>query len=214
MKSFKNILTKNVSKLFSLLLIGVMSLSSSIVYADTEDEISSGIYTLSNETKYLDENEVGTSMSRAYTDEIMTLEKREGKTYYTVGLSGAQYMTDHKIFVNDESIEFEKIEENTEEGTLKLKFEVSHPEDKILIQMYVDAMGRNVEYELVPKLDSLELVEAIEDPEPVVEESTEDKNVDTEVKTSSEQSPMNMSLISGVVILAIAIIFFIFKKKK
>ncbi len=214
MKSFKNKLMSKVSTLFSLILIGILSLSSSIVHADSKDEISSGIYTLKNDTNYEDGNEIGMSMSRSYTDEDMTLEKRSDKIYYTLGLSGAQYMNNHRILVNDESVEYEKVEENTEEGTLKLKFEVSDPEDKIVIQMYVDAMGRDVEYELIPKLDTIELVEAIEE-EPKVEENVEESdNTDSQVKDTSEKTSNNIPLIGGVVILAVAIILFMVKKKK
>lgn len=214
MKSFKNKLMSKVSTLFSLILIGILSLSSSIVHADSKDEISSGIYTLKNDTNYEDGNEIGMSMSRSYTDEDMTLEKRSDKIYYTLGLSGAQYMNNHRILVNDESVEYEKVEENTEEGTLKLKFEVSDPEDKIVIQMYVDAMGRDVEYELIPKLDTIELVEAIEE-EPKVEENAEESdNTDSQVKDTSEKTSNNIPLIGGIVILAVAVIFFMVKKKK
>ena len=178
------------------------------------DEISSGIYTLKNDTNYEDGNEIGMSMSRSYTDEDMTLEKRSDKIYYTLGLSGAQYMNNHRILVNDESVEYEKVEENTEEGTLKLKFEVSDPEDKIVIQMYVDAMGRDVEYELIPKLDTIELVEAIEE-EPKVEENVEESdNTDSQVKDTSEKTSNNIPLIGGIVILAVAVILFMVKKKK
>lgn len=214
MKSFKNKLMSKVSTLFSLILIGILSLSSSIVHADSKDEISSGIYTLKNDTNYEDGNEIGMSMSRSYTDEDMTLEKRSDKIYYTLGLSGAQYMNNHRILVNDESVEYEKVEENTEEGTLKLKFEVSDPEDKIVIQMYVDAMGRDVEYELIPKLDTIELVEAIEE-EPKVEENVEESdNTDSQVKDTSEKTSNNIPLIGGIVILAVAVILFMVKKKK
>ena len=214
MKSFKNKLMSKVSTIFSLILIGILSLSSNIVHADSKYEISSGIYTLKNDTNYEDGNEIGMSMSRSYTDEDMTLEKRSDKIYYTLGLSGAQYMNNHRILVNDESVEYEKVEENTEEGTLKLKFEVSDPEDKIVIQMYVDAMGRDVEYELIPKLDTIELVEAIEE-EPKVEENAEESdNTDSQVKDTSEKTSNNIPLIGGIVILAVAVIFFMVKKKK
>lgn len=214
MKSFKNKLMSKVSTLFSLILIGILSLSSSIVHADSKDEISSGIYTLKNDTNYEDGNEIGMSMSRSYTDEDMTLEKRDGKIYYTLGLSGAQYMNNHRVLVNDESVKYEKVEENTEEGTIKLKFEVSDPKDKIVIQMYVDAMGRDVEYELIPKLDTIELVEAIEE-EPKVEENVEESdNTDSQVKDTSEKTSNNIPLIGGIVILAVAVILFMVKKKK
>lgn len=213
MKSFKNKLISKVSTIFSLILIGILSISLNIVHADSKDEISSGIYTLKNDTNYEDGNEIGMSMSRSYTDEDMTLEKRNDKIYYTLGLSGAQYMNNHRVLVNDESVEYEKVEENTEAGTVELKFEVSDPEDKIVIQMYVDAMGRDVEYELIPKLDTIELIEAIEEPK-VEETSDESDNTDSQVKDASEETSINIPLIGGVVILAVAIIFFMVKKKK
>lgn len=221
MKSFKYISKSKISKLFSLFLIGIMTLTSNFAYADNNDEIASGIYTLTNETKYLDGNEIGDSMARSYTDENMTLEKRDGKIYYTVGLSGAQYMDNHRILINDESVEFEKVEENSEEGTIKLRFEVTNPDDTILIQMYVDAMGRDVEYQLIPNLDSLELVEAFEEftPEETKEvetssEDTESENAETQVKESSQNNSSNVMIIGVVVILAVVIIFVLFKRKK
>lgn len=219
MKSFKNILQNKITKLFSLLLIGIMTLTSNFVYADNNDEIASGIYTLTNDTKYLDGNEIGDSMARSYTDEDMTFEKRDGKIYYTVGLSGAQYMNNHRILVNDENVEFEKVEENSEEGTIKLKFEVTNPDDTILIQMYVDAMGRDVEYQLIPNLDSLELVEAFEESiseenEEVESLSEDTENVETQVEESSQNSSSNIMIIGVVVILAVVIIFVLFKRKK
>ncbi len=221
MKSFKYISKSKISKLFSLFLIGIMALTSNFAYADNNNEIASGIYTLANETKYLDGNEIGDSMARSYTGENMTLEKRDGKIYYTVGLSGAQYMDNHRIFINDESVEFEKVEENSEEGTIKLRFEVTSPDDNILIQMYVDAMGRDVEYQLIPNLDSLELVEAFEEstPEETKEvetssEDTESENTETQVKESSQNNSSNVMIIGVVVILAIVIIFVLFKRKK
>lgn len=218
MKSFKYISKSKISKLFSLFLIGIMTLTSNFAYADNNDEIASGIYTLTNETKYLDGNEIGDSMARSYTDENMTLEKRDGKIYYTVGLSGAQYMDNHRILINDESVEFEKVEENSEEGTIKLRFEVTNPDDTILIQMYVDAMGRDVEYQLIPNLDSLELVEAFEESKPEETENssedTESENAETQVKESSQNNSSNVMIIGVVVILAVVIIFVLFKRKK
>lgn len=218
MKSFKYISKSKISKLFSLFLIGIMALTSNFAYADNNDEIANGIYTLTNETKYLDGNEIGDSMARSYTDENMTLEKRDGKIYYTVGLSGAQYMDNHRILINDESVEFEKVEENSEEGTIKLRFEVTNPDDTILIQMYVDAMGRDVEYQLIPNLDSLELVEAFEESKPEETENssedTESENAETQVKESSQNNSSNVMIIGVVVILAVVIIFVLFKRKK
>ena len=75
-------------------------------------------------------------------------------------------------------------------------------------------MGRDVEYELIPKLDTIELVEAIEEEPKVEETSVESDKTDSQVKDASEKTSINIPLIGGVVILAIAVIFFMVKKKK
>lgn len=161
MKLFTNKFTTKLSKLFALALITILTLSTSSAFADSN--IKDGRYTLTNDTKYLDNNEVGDSMSRSYTDKNMTLEKKDGKIYYTVGFSGAQYMENHRIYVNGSSVSIQKVAENTSAGTLKLKFKVNKPSDTILIKFYVDPMGRDVEYQLIPNLNSLSLVESYEE---------------------------------------------------
>lgn len=161
MKLFTNKFTIKLSKLFALALITILTLSTSSAFADSN--IKDGRYTLTNDTKYLDNNEVGDSMSRSYTDKNMTLEKKDGKIYYTVGFSGAQYMDNHRIYVNGSNVSIQKVAENTSAGTLKLKFKVNKPSDTILIKFYVDPMGRDVEYQLIPNLNSLSLVESYEE---------------------------------------------------
>jgi heme-binding NEAT domain protein len=161
MKLFTNKFTTKLSKLFALALITILTLSTSSAFADSN--IKDGRYTLTNDTKYLDNNEVGDSMSRSYTDKNMTLEKKDGKIYYTVGFSGAQYMENHRIYVNGSSVSIQKVAQNTSAGTLKLKFKVNKPSDTILIKFYVDPMGRDVEYQLIPNLNSLSLVESYEE---------------------------------------------------
>lgn len=182
MKLFTNKFTTKLSKLFALALITILTLSTSSAFADSN--IASGRYTLTNDTKYLDNNEVGDSMARSYTDKNMTLEKKDGKIYYTVGFSGAQYMENHRIYVNGSSVSIQKVAENTSAGTLKLKFKVNKPSDTILIKFYVDPMGRDVEYQLIPNLNSLSLVESYE--EAKTESKTEStNNSKTESKAES-----------------------------
>ena len=180
MKLFTNKFTIKLSKLFALALITILTLSTSSAFADSN--IKDGRYTLTNDTKYLDNNEVGDSMSRSYTDKSMTLEKKDGKIYYTVGFSGAQYMENHRIYVNGSSVSIQKVAENTSAGTLKLKFKVNKPSDTILIKFYVDPMGRDVEYQLIPNLNSLSLVESYE------ETKTESKKEESTTTSSSNKT--------------------------
>ena len=70
-----NKFTNKLSKLFALALVTILTLSTGSAFADSN--IANGRYTLTNDTKYLDNNEVGDSMSRSYTDKSMTLEKKE-----------------------------------------------------------------------------------------------------------------------------------------
>ena len=180
MKLFTNKFTTKLSKLFALALITILTLGTNSAFADSN--IKDGRYTLTNDTKYLDNNEVGDSMSRSYTDKNMTLEKKEGKIYYTVGFSGAQYMENHRIYVNGSSVSIQKVAENTSAGTLKLKFKVNKPSDTILIKFYVDPMGRDVEYQLIPNLNSLSLVESYE------ETKTESKKEESTTTSSSNKT--------------------------
>ena len=180
MKLFTNKFTIKLSKLFALALITILTLSTSSAFADSN--IKDGRYTLTNDTKYLDNNEVGDSMSRSYTDKNMTLEKKDGKIYYTVGFSGAQYMENHRIYVNGSNVSIQKVAENTSAGTLKLKFKVNKPNDTILIKFYVDPMGRDVEYQLIPNLNSLSLVESYE------ETKTESKKEERTTTSSSNKT--------------------------
>lgn len=180
MKLFTNKFTTKLSKLFALALITILTLSTSSAFADSN--IKDGRYTLTNDTKYLDNNEVGDSMSRSYTDKNMTLEKKDGKIYYTVGFSGAQYMDNHRIYVNGSNVSIQKVAENTSAGTLKLKFKVNKPSDTILIKFYVDPMGRDVEYQLIPNLNSLSLVESYE------ETKTESKKEESTTTSSSNKT--------------------------
>ena len=53
----------------------------------------------------------------------MTLEKSDGKWYYTVKFSGTNYMNNHRICLNGEEIDVETLNENTDENTIEFKFE-------------------------------------------------------------------------------------------
>ena len=168
MKKIKNII---FVAMFSLIM-AVQTISSS---AAELSELQSGIYDIKNDVYH--EQEIGMSMARQYLSEDMTLEKEDGKWYYIVSFSGTNYMNQHRILIDEKEVEFEVLEENEENHTIKLKFETTKLSPDLSTQIYVDAMGRDVEFDIIPKEDTLNLVQAIEEPKEEVkaESTSEDK---------------------------------------
>ena len=168
MKKIKNIL---FVAMFSLIM-AVQTISAS---AAELSELQSGIYDIKNDVYH--EQEIGMSMARQYLSEDMTLEKEDGKWYYIVSFSGTNYMNQHRILIDEKEVEFEVLEENEEDHTIKLKFETTKLSPDLSTQIYVDAMGRDVEFDIIPKEDTLNLVQAIEEPKEEVkaESTSEDK---------------------------------------
>ena len=172
MKKIKNIL---FVAMFSLIM-AVQTISSS---AAELSELQSGIYDIKNDVYH--EQEIGMSMARQYLSEDMTLEKEDGKWYYIVSFSGTNYMNQHRILIDEKEVEFEVLEENEENHTIKLKFETTKLSPDLSTQIYVDAMGRDVEFDIIPKEDTLNLVQAIEEPKEEVkaESTSEDKEANS-----------------------------------
>lgn len=209
MKKIKNIFFVCI---FSL----IMGAQAIVANAAQLSELQSGIYEISNDVYH--EQEIGMNMARTYVDENMTLEKSEGKWYYTVKFSGTNYMENHRISINDELVDTEVVNENSEENTIELKFETDSITPDLEAQIYVDAMGRDVEFGIIPKEETLNLVQAIEEVVEVVEaESTEDTNEETsneEAEQKSEKSS-NKSIFIGIgAVIALAILVVVIRRVK
>lgn len=209
MKKIKNIFFVCI---FSL----IMGAQAIVANAAELSELQSGIYEISNDVYH--EQEIGMNMARTYVDENMTLEKSEGKWYYTVKFSGTNYMENHRISINDELVDTEVVNENSEENTIELKFETDSITPDLEAQIYVDAMGRDVEFGIIPKEETLNLVQAIEEVVEVVEaESTEDTNEETsneEAEQKSEKSS-NKSIFIGIgAVIALAILVVVIRRVK
>ena len=209
MKKIKNIFFVCI---FSLI-IGAQAI---VANAAELSELQSGIYEISNDVYH--EQEIGMNMARTYVDENMTLEKSEGKWYYTVKFSGTNYMENHRISINDELVDTEVVNENSEENTIELKFETDSITPDLEAQIYVDAMGRDVEFGIIPKEETLNLVQAIEEVVEVVEaESTEGANEETsneEAEQKSEKSS-NKSIFIGIgAVIALAILVVVIRRVK
>lgn len=201
----------NIAKLFSLAIVSIMALSSGFAYADEIKTIESGIYQLNNDVNY-DGAEIGMTMARSYTNEVMDLEYTKEKKSYTVEFLGTDYMENYRITLNDKEVEAEVIETNEEAHTIKLKFDVNDINDKIVAKIYVDAMGRDVEFEVIPKVDTLNLIEKIEEAEDKVEEAKETTTEEDE--NTEEKSGVSPVVIAVGVVVVIGVIVVMTGKKK
>lgn len=203
---------KFIKSILSIMIVAVLALSSNINASALEiNEIESGIYEVQNDVYH--ENEIGMSMSRTYLDPTMKLEVKDDKVRYIIKFSGSDYMENYRILVDDKDVNAEIINEDEEKHTIELAFETDTLEPNMKANIYVDAMGRDVEFDIITKTDTLNLIEKIEEPE--VDTVIEEQESNSEVKSASETTNNNTVLYVGVGAVIVAIIvFFVIKAKK
>lgn len=169
------------------MLIGTMALGliftivTKNIYA-TENEITSGIYQVENDVYH--ESEIGMSMSRTYLLPTMNVEVTRDHIIYTVGFAGSEFMENYRMKVNGQEAPVEMVEENSEDGTVKLKVAVDKVDADMDAIIYVGPMERDVEFKVIPKMETLTLLEAIEEKEDLKEEV----NVEIEEETLKEEN--------------------------
>ena len=124
---------------------------------------------------------------------------------------GSKYQT----YINDELVDTEVVNENSEENTIELKFETDSITPDLEAQIYVDAMGRDVEFGIIPKEETLNLVQAIEEVVEVVEaENTNEETSNEEAEQKSEKSS-NKSIFIGIgAVIALAILVVVIRRVK
>ena len=119
--------------------------------------------------------------------------------------------------VNGEEVPVEIVEETSQDGTVKLKIEVDKVDADMSALIYVGPMERDVEFKVIPKMETLTLIEAIEEVEEI---PAEDEEVSVEEETlavvAEDEKNNNITLIiAGVVaIVAIGAIVIVKAKKK
>lgn len=204
---------KLINKLTKVLLAVTIlfSLGNRVVLAD---EIESGIYSLENDVYH--ESDIGMSMSRSYLEPTMEVEVRSSGITYTIGFLGSEYMENYRMKLSDEEVPVEIITEGVEEGTVKLKVEVDKLDADMEALIYVGPMERDVEFSVIPKLETLTLIEAIEEEPEVIEESEDEskENTTEEVELEEEKSYAPLVIGGVVVIVALGVVFIIFKSKR
>ena len=217
---------KKIKSLFLITMFSlIMSVQTIVASAAQLSELESGIYEIKNDVYH--EQEIGMNMARTYLDENMILEKSEGKWYYTIKFSGTDYMNNHRICLNGKEVDAEVVSEDESKHTIELKFETDSITPDLSTKIYVDAMERDVEFDVIPKEDTLTLVKAIDEPVEKVEsettskEDTEDNKQSEESKNedvkedSSEQKTSNKTIFIGIgSVIVIAIIALVVRKIK
>ncbi|MGL4797500.1 MAG: NEAT domain-containing protein [Paraclostridium sp.] len=195
-------------KFMCVLLLTSMVLLTPIINisANESDKLESGIYEVENEIYH--ENEIGQSMARTYLKPVMNIEVTKHKFKFIIGFTGTDYMENYRVLINDVEVKTKIVNENTEEKSIALQFEADRIDPKIKAQIYVDAMGRDVEFEIITKEETLKLIEKIEEPKEVKKEEktvslTEDYN---------KQSNNNYIMIVSIVVCVTIFIFIKFRK--
>ena len=176
------ILNKFKGILVAVMALGIfLTLGTKNTYA-TESNIASGIYEVENDVYH--ESETGMAMSRTYLLPSMSVEVTKDHIIYTIGFSGSDYMENYRMKVNGGEVPVELVEENNEDGTVKLKVEVDKVDADMDALIYVGPMERDVEFKVIPKMETLTLLEAIEEKEDLKEEA----NVEIEEETLKEEN--------------------------
>ena len=144
-------------------------------------DIKSGIYEVENDVYH--ESETGMAMSRTYLLPTMTVEVTKDHIIYTVGFSGSNYMENYRMKLNGEDAVVEIVEENSEDGIVKLNIEVDKVDADMDALIYVGPMERDVQFKVIPKMETLNLIEEIVEEDNSEVNTIEEADVDADVTT-------------------------------
>ena len=215
------LLNKFKGMLIAVMALGIfITLGTLNTYA-TESNIASGIYEVENDVYH--ESETGMAMSRTYLLPSMSVEVTKDHIIYTIGFSGSDYMENYRMKVNGGEVPVELVEENNEDGAVKLKVEVDKVDADMDALIYVGPMERDVEFKVIPKMETLTLIEAIEEVEEMpAEDEVVNENEEVLIEESlavaadKEENNNNVALIIAgvVVIVAIGALVIVKAKKK
>lgn len=171
---------KKLKHLFTILL--TIFCITNVSYAASLDY---GLYNVKNDVYH--EQELGMNMARTYLNQTMRVDaKTNGTYYYTVEFSGTEYMNKHRILVNGSQVSTTK-KSNSSNGTIKLTFKVKSLSSKIKARIYVDAMGRDVEFQIIPDFSTAKCVQKYSKKETTKTDKS-DKKENTKSDSKKEES--------------------------
>ncbi len=209
----------NKIKILIMIMLSIVVMGNINIYTVfAEEKIASGIYEVSNEVYH--DTEIGMSMARSYLKDTMTMKITKNEVLYTIGFTGTDYMENYRVKVNDVEVPVERVDGD---GIVTLKVSATSLSDELKACIYVGPMGRDVEFGIIPKLETMSLIESIE--EESTEETTENSAIeeiqDNEIMLISENnnteennSISKVILFGGVAILVICIVCTIMLKRK
>ena len=209
----------NKIKIFMMMVLSIVIMGNINVYtALAEENIASGIYEVANDVYH--DTEIGMSMARSYLNDTMTVKITKDEVLYTIGFSGTDYMENYRVKVNDVEVPVERVDGD---GIVTLKVSATSLSDELKACIYVGPMGRDVEFGIIPKLETMSLIESIEEEstEETTENSASEEIQDNEIMPISENnnteensSISKVILFGGVAILVIGIVCTIMLKRK
>lgn len=209
----------NKIKILIMIMLSIVVMGNINIYTVfAEEKIASGIYEVSNEVYH--DTEIGMSMARSYLKDTMTMKITKNEVLYTIGFTGTDYMENYRVKVNDVEVPVERVDGD---GIVTLKVSATSLSDELKACIYVGPIGRDVEFGIIPKLETMSLIESIE--EESTEETTENSAIeeiqDNEIMPISENnnteensSISKVILFGGVAILVIGIVCTIMLKRK
>ena len=172
---------KKLKHLFTILL--TIFCITNVSYAASLDY---GLYNVKNDVYH--EQEIGMNMARTYLNQTMRVDaKTNGTYYYTVEFSGTEYMNKHRILVNGSQVSTTK-KSNSSNGTIKLTFKVKSLSSKIKARIYVDAMGRDVEFQIIPDFSTAKCVQKYSKKETTKTDKTDKTNKSDKKESTKSDS--------------------------
>ena len=195
--------------------LAIMSLTN-FSFAGEKEDLVPGLYELKNDVYH--EQEIGQNMARTYLNKTMELEiLQKGDYSYTIEFSGVEYMKDHRILVDDKETDIDIVEET--DSNIKIKFDLDSLDSKIKTQIYVDAMERDVEFDIIPDFETVKLIEKYEVADETEEvEAVRDEISDDVSELKSEKvslySKYKIPVVAVILLGVIAVTGFVVKRKK
>lgn len=121
---------------------------------EEETKVTKGkLYSIQNTVTH--ESETGQAMARKYLNSTSKVEEIDGKYYVTLTFTGAEFMQNHKIYVNGKKVTVTK---TTSGDTTNIRFAVSSLSDSIKVKTYVVPMSREVEFGITLLEDTLTFI--------------------------------------------------------
>lgn len=194
---------KILKSIFSFMLVSMMLLTSMVTASANElKKLENGIYEVENDVYH--ESEIGMSMARTYLKPIMKIEKSNDKIYFTVEFTGTDYMENYRIKLDGKDVGAKIVSENAEEKSIALKFESNSLEPNIKANIYVDAMGRDVEFDIITKIDTLKLIEKKDEPKEEVKTTDENIANNKTIKQEGSKKSFEHTVFIGLGVVAVA----------